>query len=420
VTHRIRNYDELASTPARRDVLDIIESGLAAIDTGAVVRKHVQVNGNRLIIGTLQYDLNAYRHIHVLGFGKASCAAASVLDELLGERLFHGIALGSEAKVCRTIDVCEATHPLPSERNLELSSRLVRECETITADDLVLVIVSGGGSAMLCWPASECEQGVGLYEASVRKGLTIEELNTARKHISSLKGGGLAKLLHPATVVGLIFSDVPGNAPDMVASGPTYPDSSTVADAQSVIDRHDLGSYQLQETPKDMTLFKNVSNIVMVSNSTALDAMSTKSRSLGYAVQVIASDMYDEPDALVNRFSAAATAHSVVLGGGESRMVIPESGGMGGRNQHVALTAAMQLRRGQLFASIASDGSDNGDGAGALVDDATVRRASESGLDAAAVLLRFDEHMLLDTVGAIVLTGLTGANVSDLMVLLTP
>ncbi len=419
MTHRIRNYDVLATTPVRRDALDIIEAGLVAIDTATTVRNHVRLDGNSLTIGTRSYDLSRYRNVRVFGFGKASCQASAVMEQILGTRLHAGISIGTGTNACRTIKVCEASHPVPSSENVRHSGEIVAQCGTLSAEDLVLVIVSGGGSAMLCWPESECDQGIRLYEASVRKGLTIGELNVVRRHISSLKGGGLAKLLYPATVVGLIFSDVPGSMPDMVASGPTYPDTSTVADAQAIIDRYELGQYELLETPKDASLFKNVTNIVLISNETALQAMSETAQSLGYDTDIIASDIYDEPPALVARFTAAARAHSVILGGGESRLVIPVHGGHGGRNQYVALTAARVLQSGQVFVSIASDGSDNNDSAGALVDDATVKLATESGFDVNDALKKFDEHALLEEAGALVFTGPTGANVSDVMFLLT-
>jgi glycerate-2-kinase len=418
--HRIKNYDALATVPARRDALDIIEAGFGAIDTAATVRARVRREQDTLIIADKRYDLTHYRHIHVLGFGKASCEASAALEMILGDRLHAGISIGTRANVCENIKVCEASHPRPSLENVRHSGDLVAQCGTITAEDLVIVVISGGGSAMLCWPESECDQGTKLYEASIRKGLTIQELNVVRKHISSLKGGGLAKLLHPATVVGLIFSDVPGNMQDMVASGPTYPDASTIVDAQVIIDRYDLGSYNLIETPKDPALFANVTNVVLVSNETALQAMSQVAQKLGYTSHVISSDMYDDPEALTARFIDAAGPHTVVLGGGESRLVITTGGGDGGRNQHVALTGALRLTSGQLFASIASDGIDNGDCAGAIVDSSTVERAHHLGFDAHHALQTFDEHALLEKTGSLVLTGPTGANVSDLMVLVTP
>lgn len=417
---RIQNYDELARTPARRDALDIIESGIDAIDTSTAVRSHVRLEGDDLVIGYHRYNLAEYARVHVIGFGKASCVAAAALEELLAGRVYSGITLSNKPVICKNLRVCEASHPLPSSANVEFTRALVEQCSSVTKDDLVLVLVSGGGSAMLVWPASESTQGTQLYHAANRKGLTIHELNTVRKHISSLKGGGLAKLLYPARVVGLIFSDVPGNTPEMVASGPTYPDITTIDDARAIIEQHNLGQYDLIETPKESKWFEHVDNILLVSNETALETMAATARRLGYDARIVASDMYDEPQRIIERLRNASHPHSVIFGGGESRLTITEPGGDGGRNQHVALSAAPTLTNGELFASIASDGFDNGDNAGALVDDGTIARAQASGIDSAETLRRFNDRPLLAATKDLVFTGPTGANVSDLMFLLTP
>lgn len=401
----------------REDAWDIISAGIAAVRTADVVRRSVRLDGDTLHVGGRTYDLRAYRDIHVIGFGKASCEASMVLESLLDGRVTRGISIGTETRTCRAIDLCEATHPLPSAQNVELTGRLVRECESITKDDLVLVVVSGGGSAMLCWPASECDQGTRLYDAANRAGMSITELNTVRKHISALKGGGLAKLLYPATVVALIFSDVPGGHDDIVASGPTYPDHTTVADARAVIETYGLGEFELQETPKDARYFDAVTNIVVVSNRDALSAMASRATALAYTPTVIGTDFYDAPERIVSRMRNAASPHSAVIAGGESSYAVPAEHGVGGRNQHVALTASLVLRPGQVFAAVASDGRDNGPHGGAIVDAGTVSRAGD--MDAEDHLRRCDETALLARAGDLVEMEPTGANVSDLYLLLT-
>ncbi len=419
--HRIKNYSDLAHSPAHRDALDIIESGLAAIDTRAIIQKNIRLEGDTLHIGYRSYSLSEYRHVHVIGFGKASYQAATALENILGSRIHSGIALtgtGGDTASCAIITLYESSHPLPSSDNVTGTKALIAECETITADDLVLVLVSGGGSAMLCWPATECDQGIQLYRAANKKGLTVHELNTVRKHISALKGGGLAKLLHPARVVGIIFSDVPGDMPELVASGPTYPDTTTIADAQRIIEKFDLGDYQLSETPKEAMWFEHVDNFVIVSNETALSAMAATAERLGYATDIIAANIYDEPEHLAHRFLERAKKHSVILGGGEPRLTIANPQGVGGRNQHVALVMAAHIFQNQLFASIASDGIDNGASAGALVDSSTNTRAQAAGIDVALEVHRFNDQPVLEASGNLVITGPTGANVSDLMMLL--
>jgi hydroxypyruvate reductase/glycerate 2-kinase len=418
--HPITNAAALSTTTARRDALDIAQAGLSAIETGAVVRAKVRLSGEMLHIGAVSYDLRRYRHVHVIGFGKASLEASQALERVLGNRLTSGLTVTNTTGMCQTIQVHEATHPRPSAQNVQHSGDIIASCEHIGHDDLVLVIVSGGGSAMLCWPASECDQGVVLYDAANRHGITIQELNVVRKHISALKGGGLAAHLYPATVVGLIFSDVPGAAFDMVASGPTYLDTTTVADAQSIIDKYRLGDFALSETPKEERYFKKVHNEVLVSNEVALATMAKRARELGYSPMILGSDVYDVPEVIVERMTKAATERSVVLVGGETRQTIPADHGNGGRNQHVAIIAAPKLAKEQAFAAIASDGLDNNDAAGAVVDAGTLERASAAGLDIGKHTHRFDERPFLEATGDLVFTGPTGENVSDLMVLVTP
>ncbi len=417
--HRIQNYESLARSPARRDMLDIVEAGLTAIDTRHIIQQSISRDGDTLRILDHTYDLAKFRRIHVIGFGKASCQAAAELERILQDRLFGGVAISNHPSACTVVTVCEATHPMPSAQNVTHSQSLVAYCEQISTDDLVLIIVSGGGSAMLAWPSSECDQGITLYTAANKKGLPILELNTVRKHLSSLKGGGLASLLAPARVVGLIFSDVPGATPDVVASGPTFIDHTTAEDAQHIIDMYDLGTYTLTETPKNPDIFKNVENLILLSNEAALQAMASKANSLGYATKIIASDMYDTPQEMIGRFLSSAQTHTVILGGGEARLMVSKSG-TGGRNGHVALTAAQRISDGAIFASIASDGIDNGSDAGAIVDASTILRASDAGFDIQLALKEFNERPTLTATSDIVITGPTNANVSDLMALLIP
>lgn len=401
----------------REDALDIIKAGIAAVRTEDVVRRSIRLDGSVLTIAGHSLHLERFRHIHVIGFGKASCEASATLENILGDRISQGIAIGTETRTCNMIDLCEATHPLPSATNVHLTERLVRQCESVTAEDLVLVVVSGGGSAMLCWPESECEQGVRLYDAANRAGIPITALNTVRKHISSLKGGGLAKLLYPATVVGLIFSDVLGGRNELVASGPTYPDTSTVAEARAVIDTYKLGSYDLLETPKDPRYFEAVTNIVLVSNRDALGAMAARASALGYHPTIIGADFYDTPEQLVSLMQRDATPDCACIAGGEVSYAIPEHHGTGGRNQHVALTAALVLRHGQTFAAIASDARDNGPHAGAITDEGTVGRGTD--MSAVEHLARCDETPFLERTGDLVEMPPTGVNVSDLYLLLS-
>lgn len=415
---KIVNAESLETTVQRRAALAILEAGLAAIDTAEVVRRQVSYDGRTLTICGRAFDLSAVRQLHVIGFGKASCAAAAALEEVLGSRISSGLVIGTNPAACEIIATVTGTHPTPSPGNFAHSQRMMLQYQDTSEDDLIIVLVSGGGSALLCWPMTECEQGARLYEAAGHADLTIRELNLVRKHLSAVKGGGLMKMLWPARVIGLIFSDVPGGEHDMVASGPTYFDASTAADAQAVIALHNLGTFVLNETPKERKYFERVENIVIVSNGEATAAMAARAREIGYEPEVIGNDFFDTPARAIERLMAASPKATCVLAGGEFRVQIPQHAGRGGRNGNAAAVALAFIRREDLFAALASDGSDNSDAAGAIADSVTKRHIAEKGLDAAASARTCDTYPLFAESGDLILTGPTGSNVSDLMLLL--
>jgi glycerate-2-kinase len=295
---------------------------------------------------------------------------------------------------------------------------MLNTCSDLSEDDLVLVIVSGGGSAMLCGSLDECEQGISLYRDAIRTGMSIHELNTVRKHLSSLKGGGLARHLWPARVIGLIFSDVPGAAHGMVASGPTWPDPSTAAEARSILDHYGLSEYRLNETPKDPKYFKRVTNSVLVSNRVALEAMAQKAHMLGYNDRIMTDELYDEPERTIRKLQEISSDKSVVLAGGEFRITVPNEG-KGGRNTRATLTALRTVSDDAVFVSFASDGLDNTDAAGAIADVLTKQKAKNAGLSPESFLKSYNDYVFFERTGDLIFTGPTGANVSDLMLLLT-
>jgi glycerate-2-kinase len=243
-------------------------------------------------------------------------------------------------------------------------------------------------------------------------------MNTIRKHLSLLKGGGLAKIAYPATVVGLIFSDVPGDAFLNVASGPTYKDETTIADAQKLITENNLGEFVLNETPKDDKYFENVHNFILVSNKIAVEAMAKKAGELNLEVNIVSTELYDEVDKALGKIFSSDS--SVVLAAGEPSVTVPKNAGKGGRNLHMGLEAIKMKLVGDdsVFISFASDGMDNSDVAGAIVDKNTIEKVAKLGLDVNDYSARFDSYNFFQKTGDIIMTGPTGANVSDLMILL--
>lgn len=425
----IHNAKTLSSSGLREQMLSIIEAAYSAIQTPHVLDSSIHFDGTTLSISPSHslehadahvFNLNDFERVFIVGCGKVACAAAYTLEKKLGGRVKGGAVVGLTSHQCSVVDTYEGTHPLPSEVNFRATSHILDIGTQVTERDLVFAIISGGGSAMLCGSEDECTQGERLYKAFLSSGGTIEELNTVRRHLSPLKGGGLAKALHPATVVGLIFSDIPGGDPKAVASGPTYKDSSSIEDAARIIQKYNLGEFSLGETPKDDRYFKNVHNILLVSNETAVHAMVHRARSLGYHAIIPSCDPYAESSELIDCLFSHAKEKSIVCLGAEPRITIPsDSKGDGGRCSFTALQAISRVGEKQVFAAFSSDGRDNSDTAGALIDTHTLQKAQKAGVDLAVYLKEFKSNSSLMQTGDLIETGPLEANVSDLFVLLT-
>ncbi|MBI4049451.1 MAG: DUF4147 domain-containing protein [Candidatus Doudnabacteria bacterium] len=413
----IKNFDQLAISKLRQDILAIAEAGLAAIDTEKVIKANVSIKDQKLKIKDLSFDLSQFKNLKVIGFGKASCKAALVLEQILGSKIQAGTALGVAPVACEIIQTYGGTHPQPSNHNVEISEQIMKLAQNATADDLVIVVVSGGGSALLCYPQNECDQGQILYHQFLKVGGTIEELNTVRKHISQLKGGGLAKALYPATVISLIFSDVPGDNYNQVASGPTYKDQTTIADAQKIIAQYNLGKFELNETPKEDKYFANVHNIPLVTNQQALEAMQGQTLKLGYKAKILTNQAYETTEVALNYMFMHQKPNTVLLVGGEPKMRVVASGS-GGRNLYASLLALQKINSNQAFLSLASDGLDNSDAAGAIADEVSLDLAKAQNSNIAEYTKSLDSYNFFKKINQLITTGPTEANVSDLLILL--
>ena len=417
----IKNFDELATTPNRKIALEIMEAGYTAISTEKVMDASIYLVGNILSIKGKEFDLSKFKNIKVIGFGKSSCEAALALEKILGNKISGGVVIGLEKVDTKYIETFAGTHPRPSEANVEAGRKIYELIEESTEEDLVIVLVSGGGSALLCYPENEYKQGAKLYDAFLGSGKTINQINTVRKHLSLLKGGGLAKIAYPATVVGLIFSDVPGDEFDNVASGPTYKDTTNINDAKQIILNSNLGEFDLIETTKEDKYFEKVYNFVLVSNKIAVEAMARKAQEFDLKVNIASTDLYDVIDKALERIFILKKDNSVVLAAGEPSIQVKSNGGKGGRSLHMGLSVIKKklVDDGSLFISFASDGMDNSDAAGAIVDKNTIEKIEKLGLDVDDYLDRFDSYNIFEKSGDLINTGPTGANVSDLMILLT-
>ncbi len=420
MAHTIVNYDSLATTKSREDVLSIVEAGYSAIDTTEVIKDSVVLSNGLLRVKEKEFLLADFQRIFIVGFGKASCRAVQALEDVLdSEKITEGIVIDKYPNMCRVSSVYAGAHPLPSHYNVEITEKIVSLAKKITERDLVIVVVSGGGSSLLCWPMSEYDQSQKLYNMFMGLGASIEELNTIRKHLSLVKGGGLAKLLYPATVVSLIFCDVPGERYEYVASGPTYLDTSTIADAENVLKKYNipLDIFTLNETPKDAAFFERVHNIPLVSNVHALRGMEDRARSLGYSIYTLGSELYDTSDSVIEKMKEKSTPLSVVIAGGEPSVKVTGDHGVGGRNEYICVEALSRIDDDQVFVSFASDGIDNlSDAAGGIIDSHIIQKSKTFPVDEYMKTNKQDE--LLEALGARIMTGQTGSNVSDLLILL--
>lgn len=420
MTSLISNFDVLATTKQRTDALAIVEEGMKAIDTTLVVNNNVSLTDGVLEIKEHKYILKDFEKVFVIGLGKASFCAAKEIENILGDELDGGIIIDKHATPLKKIESFQGSHPLQSTYNVEVSQKIVDLAQSLTEKDLAIVIVSGGGSALLCYPMSEYEQGNEIYSNFLKVGGNIEELNTLRKHVSGIKGGGLAKLLYPATVASLIFCDIPGDHFNEVASGPTYLDTTTTEDAEKILEKYNIqNTFRLNETPKEEKYFSKVNNITFVSNGEALRAMGDEAKKRGYEVIGLGNEIYDNSEFFLKKAKGALHEKSIVLAGGELSLALTSSGGDGGRNLYVASEAIDVIDSNDLFISFATDGIDNKSiGAGAIVDSETKKKILEKNLNVEEYHSKNKDSEFFTETGNMIITGNTGSNVSDIYLMM--
>ena len=417
----------------RKHAATIFRAALAAADPAAAVTRYLS-----------RRNFSRYRHIYVLGAGKAGASMAQAAERVLKSRITSGlinVKYGHTARL-RRIELNECGHPVPDAAGAEGAARIAAIAESAGADDLVLCLISGGGSALLPLPA----EGIALEEkqATTREllacGANIHEINALRKHISRIKGGQLARLAAPAAVEALLLSDVIGDNLDVIGSGPTAPDASTFAEVAAIVakyklevpasvrDHIDRGMRgEIPETPKPGDpLFTRVRNTVIGSNRMALDAAARAARKLGYRTLILSSEIQGETREIARMHAAIAseivrTGHPIkppacIITGGETTVTI-RGKGLGGRNQEFALAAAIDiagLERVVIF-SAGTDGTDGPtDAAGAIADGRTLARNPE----ARRFLDNNDAYHYFETLGDLIKTGPTNTNVADVRLIL--
>jgi len=419
----------------RHHALKIFRAALQAADPEGAVLNHISFDGRVLKVGRQRYDLSAFDRIHVVGAGKASAAMAHAVESLLGRRIAGGwinVPEGTAARL-RRIHLHPSGHPVPDERGAEGARRILEIAKSAGPRDLLICVVSGGASALLPAPSPPLTlaEKQALTRQLLASGATIHEFNTVRKHLSLIKGGQLAHAAHPATVVSLLLSDVVGDDPGVIGSGPTVADPSTCADAVQILKKYKIQMplEALHETPKRL---ERCHHVIAGSNRQAIDAAGRCARALGYHTSVLSTSIVGETRDIASMHAAIAREilaagrplrrPACLLSGGETTVTL-RGKGLGGRNQEFVLAAILALE-GTGPVTILSAGTDGIDGptdaAGAIADSETLRRAAALNLDARRSLDNNDSFHFFEPLDALLKTGPTGTNVMDIRILLIP
>jgi hydroxypyruvate reductase len=439
----------------RNAAKDLFQCGLEAVNPFNAVKKALNREKNKIIIGlgtskTVTYDIEAFERIIVVGMGKATALMAKAVDGILGNVISEGcvvVKYGHTAEL-ETIRLLEAGHPLPDENGLQGAREIARLVEEAAEKDLIIFLISGGGSALLPLPATGVElvEKQNITSQLLKCGADIQEINTIRKHISIVKGGQLARLAYPATIVSMILSDVVGDRLDTIASGPTVPDATTFSDALKIVNKYDLLEKipqsirkrleagvrgEITDTPKDGDkVFKKAHNIIVGSNNIALQAIAEQAKKIGLNAIILSSAIEGEAKEVAKVLSAVAKemtisgnpipAPACVISGGETTVTI-EGKGKGGRNQELGLSAAIAID-GLDNLVILSGGTDGSDGptdaAGAIVDGNTIERARQQRIDAHQFLRNNDAYNFLKQTHDLLITGPTNTNVMDIHIIM--
>jgi glycerate 2-kinase len=434
----------------KAEAKEVFAAGLRAVDAKEAVKRSLVLKGNILQIGERELDLSKFNHIWALGAGKGSAAMAQAVEEILGDLVRGGLVIVKYGYLAplEKIRLEEAGHPTPDENGWRATRELADLLAKMGRKDLVLFLLSGGGSALLPMPVEgvTLEEKMATTNLLLKSGASIEEMNTIRKHLSQIKGGQLVRLASPSTLVALVLSDVVGDPLNVIASGPTVGDPSTFQDCRAVLDRYSLREKlptsvkshleagiegRVPETPKpNDPIFSNSYTTLVGNNMQALKAAADKAQMLGYHTLILSSMIEGDTSEAAGFHSALVkeivqSGHPIappacLISGGETTVVV-RGKGKGGRNLEFSLAAALEIEglAGVCLLSGGTDGTDGPtDAAGALADGKTVARALAKGLNPREFLKENDSYHFFQHLDDLLITGPTNTNVMDLRVML--
>lgn len=434
----------------KKECMTIFEAGLKAVDPYEATKNHLRRQGDHLVIAGKEYPLRNFNHIYVIGAGKAGASMALAMEEILEGELAEGLVIVKYGHLAdlKKVRLIEAGHPVPDEAGFKGAQALAKMAEGFGEKDLVFCLISGGGSALLPLPVS----GVSLKEKQdttrllLQCGATIHEINTVRKHLSRIKGGGLARIAHPSTLVSLMLSDVIGNDLDVIASGCTVADRSTFEACKRILNKYNLAPVipdsvrthlqeglegKKEETPKpDDPVFKKTTNIIIGSNMQCLEAAEKKAKERGFNTLILSSFVEGETKEVAKVHGAILKEivnsgrpiplPACIISGGETTVTI-QGQGKGGRNQEFVLACGIDIA-GWPGTSVFSAGTDGTDGptdaAGAYADWRMVDKAASLGLDPHHYLGNNDSYHFFEKLDDLAITGPTNTNVMDIRLLM--
>ncbi len=426
----IKNLQELIKgeyAHEREVALRIIEHVLEKMDGYNLVKEAIKMKNDVIMIDNIKIDLNSYKKIYLIGFGKASARMAKAMEEFI--YFDDGIVISSMKEELKSVKCVVGSHPLPSKENMEASKKIMQLVRHAGKNDLIFVMISGGGSAMLCLPRISMEAMQEVTNQLMKAGCSIEELNIVRKHLSHVKGGQLA-MAAEARMVALIISDIIGNPIDAIASGPTAGDESTFDDAYKILKKYGIENGEAIEVIKKgmrgeipETPFKtNAENIIIGDIKKACNIAANEAKNHGYNVKILKCDLKGETKeigiALARYAKFSPRYHTIFIAGGETTVKV-KGNGIGGRNQEMVLASLPELENMPIvFASIGTDGIDgNSRAAGAIADGESMKRAMALHLNVDEFLQNNDSNTFFEKLHDAIITGYTGTNVMDLQII---
>jgi glycerate 2-kinase len=424
----------------RNDLQEIFSASLAAADPQRAVQRALKLEGDAILVEEARFEP---RRVFVLAAGKAAGAMAKAAEGIIGEKVSGGLVVTKDGHDPgpEGFETVFASHPEPDERGVEAARKAQEMAESLEEGDLLLALISGGASALLADPAPpiKLEDLKKLTGDLLRSGADIGEINTVRKHASVLKGGGLARLAHPAPTIALLLSDVVGDEPSSIASGLTAPDPTTLDNTRRVLERYGIEPpdsvadhlQSAEETPaSDDPIFENVVNLICSGGRHAAEAAVKKAVQLGYAPLLLTTTLTGDALGAASMYAAIirevlASGNPVqppcaIVSGGEATVTVRGSG-TGGPNQEFALALAVELDGVEGWAAFSADtdGNDGStDAAGGMVDGKTTQRIKDTGMEPEETLADNDSYAALEAGRALLVTGPTGTNVNDLRVAL--